>query len=545
MEKRDSIQSLQTSSPGRKPSTGSEIDDHPSKRQRTDYRAFNPVKTEKYDPYQQSSRNQSPPQASPPVQWASVPKFHNNPLLDTELISELLPLFFAHISASAYCIFPEQPLGLWVLDQSVEKSSDDNMLIYSILAYASIFSSRADIVARGVEFASTSHEHSFSSRATLQYVQSRLLLSLFYEGINRLDDSWEFGGIAIRAALGMKLHIDIERNGQKAPEIFGMSSGASAECRRCTFWACFLHDRIGFSTGRPSIIDTRDIALRLPSHAISYEAEFDISSPYFDYANFGEAIFPSISPLGCLIQITAIYGSILTNIARQSLSCPKYTTAIPSSTFVTAIASQLSEFHSNIPLFLKYSLLSLDNIVNYNPSHIGTCITINTLYNLSLMRLHRHIQPDSLPATDLHNSIRSALGAAEAQLLLCEHLTTLPKNLGAQATRTTVAEALLCAADIVTGRPRLTDLPRLCGILDKMANLLGAAPHKSVRIAKNQLLGRCEALRRIADTETSTEGFVDHDMKMVVMREPLEKIFGGPDLVYGAGTELFAKALDL
>ena len=163
--------------------------------------------------------------------------------IDRQTTDHYIELYFTHINGVAYPIFPRESFLHWLRNEK-RKSPDDLMLVYSVLAVGSIFSSKAGRDDERSQLARTA-QHAMEKRRgryTLQLAQSRILLSLYYLSTGDSEKAWDYCGLASRAAAGLKLNVEKnvpDMNGYDT-QTYGLSQHGLAECRRRTFWSLYL-----------------------------------------------------------------------------------------------------------------------------------------------------------------------------------------------------------------------------------------------------------------------------------------------------------------
>lgn len=166
--------------------------------------------------------------------------------VDPKLTMQLLDLYFLHAGRGTYTIFPRMPFLSWV-ENNREKSPDHIMLLYSILALGSLFSSNLELQSSGKRFAaiaSYAHAQCFG-RFDLQMCQTRFILSLYNYGQGRSQAAWDFTGAALRAISALKLNMEqgVKKIADAAPALeYGIDRWTYEECCRRTFWSVFLMD---------------------------------------------------------------------------------------------------------------------------------------------------------------------------------------------------------------------------------------------------------------------------------------------------------------
>lgn len=169
--------------------------------------------------------------------------------IDGDITGQYLELYFANINNVTYQMFPRKIFLGWAR-RSERKSPEDLMIMYAMLAVGSIFSSRPNHKLEGSLFANIA-KHAVEKtcgRFTLQLTHSMLLLALYYFSMGEAEKSWGYGGMAIRAASGLKLNLEKECQnvGESEKPVYGINEFALAECRRRTFWSAYMLD-VSFS----------------------------------------------------------------------------------------------------------------------------------------------------------------------------------------------------------------------------------------------------------------------------------------------------------
>jgi hypothetical protein len=346
--------------------------------------------------------------------------------LDSEgdLLIELMNDYFIHLTSATVCMFPKEPFMLWLTDRCTRKSSDDLMLIYAMLAMSTVFSANPGHKERGREYAAISRYACDRRHFSLQLVQSRLLLALYYYANGNQNDCWDFCGAALRVAIGMKLNLEVEKTKENDADFFpyNLNRNGYAECRRRTFWSCYILDRFNsFCNGRLSMVHPEDIFLRLPCDVKSFEEQSEVHNPYFDPSTPPtQNARGTIGPMAYLINIISIWGDIMANIYRSSEGpFTMDTTAFKS--FYEAITSRLEAWHSSLSDCVSFSPENLVKASHFDI--LGTFITINSLYRSAQMKLNRHVNPNILSPEQLGTHVRRAHLHAEAMLQMADSLT--------------------------------------------------------------------------------------------------------------------------
>lgn len=189
-----------------------------------------------------------------PVRWEAVSGYANvhsfswgaNPyLVDPDATMHYMETYFIHINAATYRIFPRKHFLHWVKDETT-KSPNDLMLIYTMLAMGSIFSSRNERNHEGSLFSKIARYAVEKNHGnySLQLVQSRLLLAFYHFSTGDTHKAWDYGGMGFRVVSGLKLNLEEGATEIMEDEImeYGLNRNALAECRRRTFWSAYMMD---------------------------------------------------------------------------------------------------------------------------------------------------------------------------------------------------------------------------------------------------------------------------------------------------------------
>ena len=172
--------------------------------------------------------------------WANDP-YH----VDPEITMHYIETYFMHINAATYRLFPRKLFLDWVRSETV-KSPDDLMLIYTMLAMGSVFSSRTERKHEGSLFGKIARfavERSHGNYS-LQLIQSRLLLAFYHFSMGDAHKAWDYGGMGFRVVSGLRLNVEdgITDIGDDDILDYGLNRHALEECRRRTFWAAYMMD---------------------------------------------------------------------------------------------------------------------------------------------------------------------------------------------------------------------------------------------------------------------------------------------------------------
>jgi hypothetical protein len=390
------------------------------------------------------------------------------------------------------------------------------MLFYSVLALGSIFSPKSEHKALGAQYASVSRYACDNRRFTIQLVQSRLLLSLYYFAINNPNDAWDFCGAAVRAASGLRLNVEIEKSEDAFLQAYpyGLNRHGYAECRRRTFWSCYLVDRFnGFCSGHFSVLHPEDVFLRLPCDANSFETQAEVQNPFFDPTTPPiQNVNWTVGSLAYLINVATIWGDVMANIYRSSQR-QNASTSNPFTTFYEESSRRLRVWNESLPSCYTFSPENLKRAADNGK--IGVFMTMHTVFHTTSMKLNRYVRQSNLSSAQLAHHVSLAQHHAESLLGLSDTLAarrisppTTPNEQSVTPARFSspfVGYSIVSAIDILTAKVPLATVPtRLASFSGAQAVLAELALFW--QSAKNQQALVLERVRDLAELTTGREG---------------------------------------
>lgn len=364
-------------------------------------------------------------------QWASVTsnkakdslqlKWPNNPYdVDTALVKELMQVYFSNIASTAYSFLPEQPFMEWLIAGG-PKTSEDILLVYAVLAVATIWSSDPRASKLGVDFAKAARFAS-AGAFSLQIVQARQHFALYYESTGNLERSWDFLGSAIRAAIGSGLHLELPNDSNLDISVLplGLNRGSYAETRRRTFWSCYIMDRLGSfqGSGRLSNISMENIFLRMPCDNASFKQQKELVNPFFcpdldlTYNQAG-----TFGIMAYLVLVCTIYHDIMAKIWRAEQG-QKIANV---ETFYQDMETRLDNFIKSLPPCITHSIDNVNKTTEFGL--LGSFAAVHAVYRAAMVKLH------TSPALEVPGLIgtsdrqRSATKQAQALIRETGHLS--------------------------------------------------------------------------------------------------------------------------
>ena len=535
VEKREASQSV---SPRQAMQATPDPDSHQAKRQRTDFSNFTPVGSEISPPLSHQEAH------SPPAAWVEAVGTSEESSLFEQLrvnpykvnagrTSELLSNFFKHIPDSVSCMLPESAFKAWALSTS-EKSLDDLMLIYAILASGSAFSHKPETKALGIQYAAISRHACDKRQFSLQLVQARLILAVYYYSKDKLHDAWDFCGEGMRTAAFLKMNLEIDKTDDALLTTFpyGLNRHGYAECRRRTYWSGFLLDRLsGLGTDHASWGHSQDVFLRLPCDTMTFEAQAETQNPFYDPSH--TTVREHGSSIGCLasvIDVTSIWGDLM---AHHYRTLQRRTPLSSSSEFVAfydETSRRLREWKDSL---LPSFVFSAENMKNAATSgRLGTFIAMHAVYQATAMKLNRFVPTALLTPAQRAHHVSVANHHAEEMLQIIMTIAArqpsmpspeanhtdlyLPRELSSPFT----GHATVMAVDILSRRVPVAGLPRLLESFERAKSTFAELTVFWNGIKREQSLA-VQRIHELADgskTRETADGYLE-------MRDPIDQSF--------------------
>ena len=396
-----------------------------------------------------SKRFKGKSSAFPPLSSSRIPEhemgqstiavdWHNDPWdLDAESANYHLNLYFDHVNAATYCMFPRTAFTKWCQTHK-SKTPEDKMLVYSLLAMGAVFSARPakKNTLRKLQNVADHAVQSTFGKFTIQLAQSRLILALLHFSLGNSTRAWDYSGGAVRVICGLKLNIEegVVENAREEENIeYGLTKAGFEECQRRTFWSAVIMDRFnGFCSGHVSLIHPEDIFLRLPMAESAYEAQEELSTPLFNngFVDPSLCIPNSSSVLGSmahLINISCIWHDTLAFIYRSVHNYQQSASAtVRYETHHKSIMTRLHDWNASLPNHLTWSQSNLHTSIRLG--YVGTFLSIHSLYHCSAMKLNRHLRWEILSPEAATRNIHLATHHAKAYLFAIHSLARIDRG---------------------------------------------------------------------------------------------------------------------
>ncbi|KAK1065525.1 hypothetical protein LTR12_014128 [Friedmanniomyces endolithicus] len=348
--------------------------------------------------------------------------------VDRDTTIHLLKLYFVHVNSVNYGLYPRNAFLRWVMS-TPEKCQLERMVLYAMLAVGSIFADDhySGFGRQCVQIAKDAVSAKVGA-FNVPVIHARLLLAVYQTAKGVPDSAWDYAGAAIRACTSNQLDLQREeksRDPEKPPsphaEVpFGLSDEQFKECKRRTFWSCFLMDRL--EHGHLCAIALPDIFLRLPCSDEMYERGLPSDAPRFNNGiiDASQTILTATSPI-CAMAWTCILASIWGDVFtfRQRMQYRSdLTFAEAYGAFYEETYIRLQGWSSRLPEYLQYSEYNLSRIMR--EGYAATVVSLHALYQLLLMSLNRYARHRSLDPERIKRNIRSAHHHAHAMLAMCD-----------------------------------------------------------------------------------------------------------------------------
>lgn len=309
---------------------------------------------------------------------------------DPQSISTVLSQFFGHIDNAIVIRFlPEDIFKSWVSSSVHRKSPDDMMLLYSVLAIGVALSGGPRHIA--FEYAQVAYyAQKSSTTASLQLVQSRILLALYNVAVSRFWEANELISSATATGSCLQLNEEIDRSKDANLHMypFGMTRICYAEARRRTMWSLFMLERLSpLFPERAAMIHAEDIYIRLPSDSESFEKQLDARMPMFNpyessLNNFNEKPSDITSHLVEMVHIWSSCQSTIHRLANR----PNASDA--EGLRIRTLTKRVHDWHSALPSRLAFGGSNLESAAF--SGKVGSFLTMHLLCHHALIQLNRY-----------------------------------------------------------------------------------------------------------------------------------------------------------
>lgn len=309
---------------------------------------------------------------------------------DPVSINATISQFFAHVEETMIVRFlPQKVFTAWVASSVDRKSTDDLMLLYSVLAVGVALSGGSKRIAH--EYAQVAqYAQRLTTVQSLQLGQTRILLAVYHASSSRLSECNEIMNAAAgtAACLQLNLEVDHPETASVSDYPFGMNKAAYCESRRRTLWSLFLLERLtGLFPARPTMMDAEDIYVRLVDDLDGFEKQMDSRMPLFDPYEYRlpKTAEQSLDVRSYLVEVVHLWSSCQTAIYRSARR--PQPSKVDSAT-QGALLRRLQDWSAGLPAHLIFSDSNMEAA-----AHVGSAsalLVMHLLYNHAMIRLNRY-----------------------------------------------------------------------------------------------------------------------------------------------------------
>ena len=425
------------------------------------------------------------------------PMLHHSPTVDIlswdvdpfeampDMTKHYLDHYFTNINTASYCMYPRDRFMEWVR-RDREKTQAEKMLLYAMLAHGSLFSSRA-AKTRNTDrkfFENIARQAMCKSVGTfsLPMVQTRLILAMLYYAPGNTFRSWDYCGMAIRAACGMKLNVEKGLQCITADERpdFSFDSATLVECRRRTFWSAYIMDRFsGFGSGHLCMLQNRNCLLRLPCSESAYARGEIPKTPFFHTPIIDpnlslEADRSGLGMMAHFVEVSAIWGDVLAQAYRSEYqSVEQY--GAPAEEFHQQQMARLQNWKAGLGTHLHPSQDNIDRA--FHGGYIGGFVSLWMLYHCAAMKLCRHVRFQYLGQEHIGRNLAQA--RHHAHEILCMMPSLAKANRERRMPESTfiistpfIGYGIFTSVDILTAAGSLREFPALLKLLSNGSEVM-------------------------------------------------------------------------
>ncbi|KHJ30605.1 putative zinc finger transcription factor 1 [Erysiphe necator] len=292
-----------------------------------------------------------------------------NELPTEELQKHLAEVFFENIEGQVYHLL-HKPSFM----ERMRSNSIPPVLVLAICAISARFSTHPIIKKspyhlRGEKWAAVSRSIVIRryEYPDVTIVICLLILSLHESGTCQRERNWSLGGMAIRMALALDLHQDLDHDPMNADHEKKLGF-IDRESRKRIMWACFAMDRLESSgRNRPPFISENIINLQLPIkekyfiQGIPGQTEYLNESIGYISSSKVDEISDTKSNMDVsayLLRVIAIWGRV-SQYVYSSLYPHHESTSQGLESLFQSLDQQLATFHETLPENLKYNMENL------------------------------------------------------------------------------------------------------------------------------------------------------------------------------------------
>ena len=475
---------------------------------------------------------------------------------DPSSINATISQFFANIEGTMVLKFlPEDAFKAWVVRSVNRKSSEDSMLLYSILAVGVALSGGPKHIA--FEYAQVAHYAQKQVAVdSVQLVQSRILLAVYYASVLQLCECTELTSAAAGTAACMQLNLELDQSNEAALPVFpiGLNKAAYAEVRRRTFWSLFMLERLnGMFPERWTMLDAEDIFIRLPGDSESFEKQNESRMPTFNpyESSFRNVKATDFEPRSYLVEMAHIWSNCQAEMYRMSRRSQPAGKAIEA---MQRLIGKLLDWQNALPDGLLFGTSNLESACS--AGNASAFLTMHLLQNHALIKINRYRhEADQLPSRIRADNLKQCCDSASNILEMSRSLDQLlrVKPVVLRAPPPMMAVVVTEAVDVLTARAALSRLGEITEITRTAKTLIESMDSvweesRRHREAIDKRLRKLVAIRDRGSQPTNpTDGYRvlsgstdnrDEEGRLWQFADPIETLYPkGMDIVYNYGAE--------
>ncbi|PTB62843.1 N-terminal binuclear Zn cluster-containing/DNA binding domain-containing protein [Trichoderma citrinoviride] len=307
-----------------------------------------------------------------------------------DLITSALSRFFANVDSTMILQFlPEEVFQRWVVTSVGQKSPEDLMLLYSILAVGSALCGDPKHIA--FEYAQVAH---YAQRMTgvqcLQLVQSKILLAVYYISTCRAREADELISSAAAGAACLQLSLELDHSRESVMTVYplGLNRTGYAEARRRTLWSLFMLERLGgLFPERPPMTNAEDIYIRLPADLNSFEKQAESHARTFDpYCgrDVSDERSSDTTVTGYYLEMVHIWSDCQASIYRMA----SRRTSTEADTKLQDLVKRAKNWAASLPSRMTFGGANIESAAFTRST--GSFLSMHFLYHHTMIELNRH-----------------------------------------------------------------------------------------------------------------------------------------------------------
>ncbi|KAI9712369.1 MAG: hypothetical protein M1820_001582 [Bogoriella megaspora] len=461
--------------------------------------------------------------------------------VDPELTLHFLDLYFKHVNTYTFGLFGRNTFIKWVKSQQ-HKCHEEMMLLYSVLAAGSLFSTEAGFGNRLAEVATDAIRVRVGN-FSLKSIQTRQMLAVCAFAKGRPNEALDYAGAAWR---GITLNMFASEDGiQSISEAdqehlqCGMTAEQLMESRRRTFWSSYNGELYKSLTGNAfAPINSEDIFTRLPCPDRLFDDNEIPEMPSLDRISHNRQ---ELGGLGYLAQIATLGGDYATN-ARRAKRRTGSDYACTYESLRSTLLHQLEKWHTALPQTWKCNLANLNT--SLEQGYGGLFLDMHSIYHIICINLHRYVLQDSIPKATQSRNLLLARQSAQTLLSMGLRLHEIPTQMPSSLFP---GHAMLMAVDTLSAGGRISGLPGLLHAFLNVVHILDE-PTKvwaSIRHQQSLLKQRNAELVRLTGLDKgSRSGRLSNDQRHWRLDNAIDNNSNKDcDIVYGASDEVFFEAI--